>query len=157
MSTELEVSHSPAHRLLAMLAHDDVGRHPDSHGSYTAILEIGCGAVRSLDLRSSAPPFLHQPARNLKQTVQLAQLEGGQIRLRRGGESTRPLRVADRTGQCFPALLTTTGKAVLVGLNSDQLRDALTGAALVNGEETPDITLDELERDHRSDGRFPWP
>lgn len=167
VATELGVAHSTAHRLLAMLTHYDFVRHPDGHGAYTAgpaLLEIGYGAVRSLDLRSLAQPFLHQLARTLNETVQLAQLEGGHIRYIAGVESSQALRVADRTGQRFPAHQTATGKAILAGLTADQLQQALTGATLAKGEEIPEIDPDDLERqlaavrasgyalNHRDDG-----
>ncbi|PXY24524.1 hypothetical protein BA062_26910 [Prauserella flavalba] len=167
VSSELGVAHSTAHRLLAMLTHYDFVRHPGGHGAYTAgpaLLEIGYGAVRSLDLRSLAQPFLHQLARTLDETVQLAQLEGGHIRYIAGVESSQPLRVADRTGQLFPAHQTATGKAILAGLTADQLRAALTGATLAKDEEIPEIDLEDLEHqltavrssgyafNHRDDG-----
>ena len=132
VSSSLGVSHSTAHRLLAMLMHYDFVRQPDGHGIYTAgpaLLEIGYGAVRSLDLRSVAGPVLGWLAQRLDETVHLAQLEGGHIRYIACAESTRPLRVADRTGQLFPAHQTATGKAILAGLTSAQLREVLAGAA----------------------------
>lgn len=127
-STSLGVSPSTAHRLLAMLVHYDFVHQDTGHGVYSAgpaLLDIGYGAVRSLDLRSVAQPILARLAGTLDETVHLAQLEAGQIRYIAGAESSRPLRVADRTGQLFPAHLTATGRAILAGLEPAQLDELL--------------------------------
>ncbi|MEU4482634.1 IclR family transcriptional regulator [Micromonospora sp. NPDC023966] len=132
VAAKLGVSPSTAHRLLAMLVHHEFVHQQGGRGVYTAgpaLLEIGYGAVRSLDLRSLAQPILARLAENIDETVHLAQLEGGHIRYLAGAESSRPLRVADRTGQLFPAHQTATGKAILAGLTPAQLTEVLAGAA----------------------------
>lgn len=128
VSTSLGVSPSTAHRLLAMLVHYDFVHQDTGHGVYSAgpaLLDIGYGAVRSLDLRSIAEPILARLARTLDETVHLAQLEAGHIRYIAGAESSRPLRVADRTGQLFPAHQTATGRAILAALEPAQLDELL--------------------------------
>jgi DNA-binding IclR family transcriptional regulator len=135
VASSLGVAHSTAHRLLAMLMHHDFVRQEGGHGVYTAgpaLLEIGYGAVRSMDIRTIAAPILSDLASTIDETVHLAQLEGGRIRYIAGAESERALRVADRTGQLFPAHRTATGKAILADLTPTQLDEVLasaTGAA----------------------------
>lgn len=149
VSTSLGVSPSTAHRLLAMLAHYDFVHQDTGHGVYSAgpaLLDIGYGAVRSLDLRRVAEPVLARLARTLDETVHLAQLEAGHIRYIAGVESSRPLRVADRTGQLFPAHLTATGKAILAGLGAAQLDELLGIAAVTDGSHLSVAERDELER-----------
>jgi IclR family acetate operon transcriptional repressor len=150
VSASLGVAHSTAHRLLAMLLHYDFVRQPDGHGVYTAgpaLLEIGYGAVRSLDLRGLSRPVLAALAERIDETVHLAQLEGGQIRYIAGAESRRALRVADRTGQLFPAHQTATGKALLSGLTPAQLDEALAGAVGAEGGPLSRTELAALERE----------
>jgi IclR family transcriptional regulator, acetate operon repressor len=132
VSTQLGVSPSTAHRLLAMLMHHGFVHQRSERGVYLAgpaLLEIGYGAVRSLDLRGIAQPVLDRLAHTIDETVHLAQLEGGHIRYIAGAESTRELRVADRTGQLFAARATATGRAILAGLTPSQLAEVLTAAA----------------------------
>lgn len=131
VSTQLGVSPSTAHRLLAMLMHHGFVHQRGERGVYLAgpaLLEIGYGAVRSLDLRGIAQPVLDRLARTIDETVHLAQLEGGHIRYIAGAESTRELRVADRTGQLFVARTTATGRAILAGLTPTQLAEVLSAA-----------------------------
>lgn len=132
------VSPSTAHRLLAALVRHDFVRQRGERGAYIAgpaLLEIGYGAVRSLDLRGLAEPILTHLAESIDETVHLAQLEGGQIRYLAGAESSQYLRCALRTGQLFPAHLTATGRAILSGLTPPQLAELLGG--VVNEEGKP--------------------
>lgn len=143
VSGSLNVAHSTAHRLLAMLIYHDFVRQEDGHGVYTAgpaLLEIGYGAVRSMDIRALAGPILSELAMTIDETVHLAQLEGGRIRYVAGAESQRALRVADRTGQLFPAHRTATGKAILADLTPAQLEEVLVSAA---GEESARLSAEE--------------
>jgi len=120
----LGVAPSTAHRLLAMLNHHDFVRQEAEARVYVAgpaLLEIGLAAVRNLDIRTLARPVLADLAVKIEETVHVAQLEGGLIRYLAGAESSRALRVADRTGQLMPAYLTATGKALLADLTAAQL------------------------------------
>lgn len=150
VSSSLGVAHSTAHRLLAMLMHHDFVRQEGGHGVYTAgpaLLEIGYGAVRSMDIRSIAAPILAELAATIDETVHLAQLEGGRIRYIAGAESERALRVADRTGQLFPAHRTATGKAILADLTPAQLGEVLASATGDSGGPLSDQERSELEAD----------
>jgi IclR family acetate operon transcriptional repressor len=143
VSASLNVAHSTAHRLLAMLMHHDFVRQEGGHGVYTAgpaLLEIGYGAVRSMDIRALAGPILTDLSAAIDETVHLAQLEGGRIRYVAGAESQRALRVADRTGQLFPAHRTATGKAILADLTPAQLEEVLASAA---GDEGSSLSPEE--------------
>ena len=146
VSSQIGVSPSTAHRLLQMLVHHDFVHQQGERGTYTAgpaLLEIGYGAVRSLDLRGIAQPVLDRLAERIDETVQLAQLEGCQIRYLAGAESSHYLRVADRTGQLFPAHRTATGRAILAGLTPAQLTEVLAGAT---GDDGSPLTAADRER-----------
>ncbi|MCF3961894.1 IclR family transcriptional regulator [Streptomyces fuscigenes] len=143
---DLGVADSTAHRLLAMLIHHGFVRREDGDRGYAAgpaLLEIGLAAVRGLDIRSVAGPVLDDLARQVDETVHLAQLEGGRIRYLAGAESGRALRVADRTGLLMPAHRTATGKALLAQLTPAQL-DELYPVAVA--EDSPaGLTVPERE------------
>jgi DNA-binding IclR family transcriptional regulator len=123
-ASSLHVASSTAHRLLAMLVHYDFVRQESDLRVYVpgpALLEIGLAAVRNMDIRTLARPILADLVTQVEETVHVAQLEGGKIRYLAGAESSRPLRVADRTGQLMPAQDTATGKALLAELTPSQL------------------------------------
>ncbi|HEY1823843.1 MAG TPA: IclR family transcriptional regulator [Trebonia sp.] len=124
VASSLNVATSTAHRLLAMLVHHDFVRQESDLRVYVAgpaLLQIGLAAVRNMDIRTLAKPILADLAARVEETVHVAQLEGGKIRYLAGTESSRPLRVADRTGQLMPAPYTATGKALLAELTPSQL------------------------------------
>jgi DNA-binding IclR family transcriptional regulator len=109
------VAPSTAHRLLSMLVyHGFVDQ--DRGGAYrmgTALLQIGLAAVRQLDVRAEAGPFLDRLAEELDETVHLAQLEGQSVRFIYSREGTQALRVTSRLGRSLPAHATSVGKAML--------------------------------------------
>jgi IclR family transcriptional regulator, acetate operon repressor len=127
-ASSLNVASSTAHRLLAMLVHYDFVRQESDLRVYVpgpALLEMGLAAVRNLDIRTLARPILADLAARVDETVHIAQLEGGKIRYLAGVEGSRPLRVADRTGQLMPAHDTATGKALLAELTPSQLDELI--------------------------------
>ena len=75
VSSEIGVSPSTAHRLLQMLVHHDFVHQRGERGTYTAgpaLLEIGYGAVRSLDLRG--PDIVLSPANRDDAQIRVASL-----------------------------------------------------------------------------------
>jgi IclR family acetate operon transcriptional repressor len=124
VSASLNVAHSTAHRLLAMLAYHDFVRQEANLRTYVAgpaLADIGFAAVRNMDIRAHARPVLEELADEVEETIHLAQLEGNKIRYLDAVECKRALRVAARTGQLLPANGTATGKALLAELNDAQL------------------------------------
>lgn len=121
----LDVAHSTAHRLLAMLVHHGFVRQ--DHGSRTylpgpTLIELGLAVLRQMDVRHQARPFLEELADRFHETVHLVVLEGSQVRYIDVIESPRALRVAQRLSSVLPAHCTSAGKALLADLTDDQLR-----------------------------------
>jgi len=120
----LGVSHSTAHRLLAMLIQYGFVRQ-DASRAYRPgpmLVEIGLAVIQKMDVRAQARPFLETLAKEFAETVHLTVLEGNLVRYIDALESDRTLRVAVRTGQLLPANCTSAGKALLAELNRDQVR-----------------------------------
>jgi IclR family acetate operon transcriptional repressor len=121
----LNVAHSTAHRLLAMLIHHGFVRQDPKSRAYRpgpTLIEIGLAVVQKMDVRSQARPLLEELAAQFEETVHLVTLEGANARFIDAVESTRALRVAPRTGTVLPAHCTSAGKALLAELTPDQLR-----------------------------------
>jgi len=122
---ELGVAHSTAHRLMAMLVHYGFVRQDPLSRAYVAgpaLLDIGLAVIRTMDIRTLARPVLESLCASTRETANLAQLEGPDVRFLDGVESDRALRVAGRTGRTLPAYATSIGKALLAELPTDRLR-----------------------------------
>lgn len=122
----LDVAHSTAHRLLAMLVHHGFVRQDARTRAYRpgpTLIEIGLAVVQKMDVRSQARPVLEQLAGMFDETVHLVTLEGTQARFVDAVEGTRALRVAPRLGALLPAHCTSAGKALLAELSDEQLRE----------------------------------
>jgi IclR family acetate operon transcriptional repressor len=142
-SEHLGVALSTAHRLMAMLAYHGFVRQDPESRAYTAgpaLIEIGLAAVRQLDIRMHARPFLEALAAELGETVHLVVLEGSNVRYLDAVESSRALRVAARTGSALAANCTASGKALLA-----ELPDAGV-TALFPGADLPALTGRSITR-----------
>jgi IclR family acetate operon transcriptional repressor len=143
VANALDVAHSTAHRLLAMLAYHDFVRQEGDLRTYVAgpaLLDIGFAAVRHMDIRTLARPVLEDLARKVEETVHLVQLEGSNVRYIAAAECNRPLRVADRTGLVMPAHTTATGKALLADLPEGEVDALLSDVTSSDGS---GLTLDD--------------
>ena len=121
----LNVAHSTAHRLLAMLVHHGFVRQDAKSRTYRpgpTLIEIGLAVVQHMDIRSQARPLLERLNERFDETVHLCTLEGTCVRYVDAVESSRALRVAPRTGSLLPAHCTSAGKALLAGLSDVELR-----------------------------------
>jgi IclR family acetate operon transcriptional repressor len=121
----LNVAHSTAHRLLAMLVHHGFVRQDPVTRAYRpgpTLMDIGLAVVQKLDIRAQARPVLEQLAERFGETIHLVVLEGTQVRYLDAVESTRALRVAQRLGNVLPAHCTSAGKALLAEMTDDQVR-----------------------------------
>jgi DNA-binding IclR family transcriptional regulator len=115
----LGVARSTAHRLLAALRRRGFVVQDRPNGAYRpgpALHEIGLAAVTRIDIRRIARPVLEQLRDETRETVSLAVLEGSTVRFVDGVESTRSVRVGNRTGVVRPAHTTAVGKAILAGI-----------------------------------------
>jgi IclR family acetate operon transcriptional repressor len=115
----LDVAHSTAHRLLAMLVHHGFVRQDPRTRAYRpgpTLIDIGFAVVQRMDVRAQARPFVEELAAKFEETVHLVILEGTQVRYVDAVESTRALRVAPRMGSMLPAHCTSAGKALLADL-----------------------------------------
>lgn len=128
LAGHLGVAPSTAHRLLSTMAHRQVVQQdPDtkawSLGS--ALVQAGLAAVARLDVRRVARPELEALSRALDETVHLARLDGDHVLFLDTVESTRAVRVTDRTGVRLPAHSTASGKVLLAHLGRSELRRLL--------------------------------
>jgi IclR family transcriptional regulator, acetate operon repressor len=124
----LEVVPSTAHRLLWTLAHRDLATQDPETKAWTigsGLLRIGLAAAARLDIRQTARPELEKLAASLNETVHLTQLEGMNVLFLDTVESTRAVRVTDRSGVLLPAYSTASGKVLLAQIDRSVLYELL--------------------------------
>jgi len=120
----LGVASSTAHRLLAMLQYRGFVRQEGRSKAYlpgTALTGVAFSILQRFDVRQTLHPVLEQLNQETTETVHVAVLDGLTVRFIDAIESPRAVRVASRLGQSMPAHCTSSGKAMLAGLPTEQL------------------------------------
>ena len=123
-SRQLGIARSTAHRLLRMLEHYGFAQRDTKSRGYRcgpALVSLGLTAVVHMDIRRRARPHMERLAHEVEETVTLIGLEGSDVRFLDCVESPRTIRVAARTGLLRPAHCTSAGKAILAGLDPDEV------------------------------------
>jgi IclR family transcriptional regulator, acetate operon repressor len=125
-SDELGVVRSTAHRLLAMLRyHGFVDQDPQTkaYRPGPVLSDLGFAAIQQLEIRAFMRPHLERLAAVLEETAHLVLLNGREIRIVDGIESSRALHTAARIGVSLPAHATAGGKVLLADLSEAELLD----------------------------------
>jgi IclR family acetate operon transcriptional repressor len=120
----LGVARSTAHRLLSALRQRGFVAQDRPNGAYRpgpALTEIGLAAIARIDIRRLARPALERLRDQALETASLAVLEGSTARFIDCLESTRSVRVGNRTGIARPAHASAVGKALLAELSPAEL------------------------------------
>jgi DNA-binding IclR family transcriptional regulator len=145
---ELGVARSTAHRLMQMLVyHGFVRQDPDSK-AYVAgsrLIGLGLQLVRKLDVRKIARPYMEALSGEVAETVHLfaLQAEGGVLCID-SVEGPRGLRVGSRTGIVLAAYASSSGRAVLSTLPSEDVTDMYPSTRLPKHEHSPIKLRSEL-------------
>lgn len=121
----LGVASSTAHRLLAMLQYRGFMRQDPRTKAYrpgTALTGVAFSILQRFDVRDTLHPFLEKLNRELGETVHLAVLDGRTVQFIDAIESPQTVRVTSRLGKSMPAHCTSSGKALLAHLSTEELR-----------------------------------
>lgn len=125
VSEFLGVATSTAHRLLAMLRyHGFVVQDPrtKTYGPGTALTGVAFAILARFDFRRVLRPYLERLNADLRETVHLVQLDGTTVRFIDAIESPQAVRVGSWLGRSTPASSSSSGKAMLAQLSTDDLR-----------------------------------
>lgn len=120
----LGVASSTAHRLLAMLQYRGFMRQDPRTRAYrpgTALTGVAFSILQRFDVRDTLHPFLEKLNRELGETVHLVVLDGRTVQFIDAIESPQTVRVTSRMGKSMPAHCTSSGKALLAHLSTDEL------------------------------------
>ena len=148
-ATYLAVASSTAHRLLAMLQYRGFVRQNQSTRAYEpgpALGSIAFAIMRQMDVRSRARPALERLNKEFGETVHLGRLEGQYVSFLDSIESTRAVRVSSRVGRALPAHATSSGKATLSQMSSEELRHLYPREALDRITDNTITSRTKLER-----------
>lgn len=121
IATRVGLARSTVHRLTVGLAAEGFVVPASPNGRLRlgpALARLGAASRR--ELRQELAPHLRRLAEELKETVDLAVLEGGQARFIDQVPGARRLRAVSSVGDAFPLHCSANGKALLAALPADQ-------------------------------------
>jgi IclR family transcriptional regulator, KDG regulon repressor len=111
------------------------------------LMEMGMGALRSLDVRRAAYPYMQQLADRFQETCTLSVFDRGQMLYVEVVYSEHSLTIAARVGRHLPAHCTASGKVLLAFLPAEVTGPILGAPLAVYTEKTiasPDLLRQEL-------------
>jgi len=142
IAAHLDLNRSTVHRLLSVLEAEglvtrDYAAASDANNAarYSAyrlgptLVSLGGLALRQINLRATALPYLRSLAQKSGETVDLELLVGSDVMIIEEVPAEHMLRVGvgDNLGARYPAHAASTGKLLLAGLSEAELKAALPG------------------------------
>lgn len=119
------LARSTCHRITSALSGEGfVGVSASGHLSVGPGL-IGLAVASRRELRLEVAPYLERLSHELRETVDLAVLDGGEVLFVDQYASRRTLRIVSDVGARFPSHCTANGKALLARLAPDELAAVL--------------------------------
>jgi len=121
LAARVELPRSTAHRIVKALSQEGfVGTAPSGKLRVgPALIGIAVGSRR--DLRHEAAPYLDRLCHELRETVDLAVLDAGEVLFIDQFVSRRTLRIVSEIGARFPVYCTANGKALLAALRDAEI------------------------------------
>jgi DNA-binding IclR family transcriptional regulator len=116
LASRVELPRSTVHRIVRALSDEGFVRTTLSGRLRIGPGLIGIAVSDRRDLRHEAGPFLEKLSHIVRETVDLAVLDGGEVLFIDQYSSRRSLRVVSEIGARFPLYSTANGKALLAAL-----------------------------------------
>jgi DNA-binding IclR family transcriptional regulator len=116
---------STAHRILMALQHNGFVEQNPVSGRYhlgLQLVKLGEHAVSRLDVAVIARPFLADLAERTRRRVHLAVMDGDQVVILDRADGADAARTPSWPGRLFPAHCTAMGKAMLAGMDEQEVR-----------------------------------
>lgn len=143
---ELDLSRSTVQRLLRTLAGQGfVEHHTETRtwGPGPTLRAIGQVSRWSTDA-GTLPIALEKLAKQTRETVHVAILEGASVRYVLSVESEQPVRTASRVGGTLPAHLTAAGKALLAELGDEDVLTTFPMEVIPGSSRGPSVVRADL-------------
>ena len=139
LGERLSLHKSTVHRLLTVLDQHRLIRRNAETGRYTLglrLFEFGTRAVRGLQLRDQAQPYLDQLARETGETAHICVFDNGEMVSVAYAEGPRSIRMPATVGRRTTAYCSAVGKAVLAFLPESVLEEVLARPLRARTEKT---------------------
>ncbi len=125
LSARVGLPRSTAHRIVSALAQEGFVRPAPSGKLRIGPALVGLAVASRSDLRHEVSPYLERLSHELRETVDLAVLDGGEVLFIDQYTSRRTLRIVSEIGARFPLHATANGKALLAAVPPEELSDLL--------------------------------
>jgi len=125
LSARVGLPRSTAHRIVSALAQEGFVRAAPSGKLRIGPALVGLAVASRSDLRHEVAPYLERLSHELRETVDLAVLDAGEVLFIDQYTSRRTLRIVSEIGARFPLHATANGKALLAALPPEELADLL--------------------------------
>ena len=149
LSARVGLPRSTAHRIVSALAKEGFVRSAPSGRLRIGPALVGLAVSSRSDLRHEAAPYLERLSHELRETVDLAVLDAGEVLFIDQHPSRRTLRIVSEIGARFPLHATANGKALLSALPPEEVLELLPEPLEATTPHTitdRDALLAELER-----------
>lgn len=125
LSAQVGLPRSTAHRIVSALAQEGFVRPSPSGKLRIGPALVGLAVSSRSDLRHEVGPYLERLCHELRETVDLAVLDAGEVLFIDQYASRRTLRIVSEIGARFPLHATANGKALLAALSVDEVLELL--------------------------------
>ena len=116
LSTRVSLPRTTTHRIVSALTREGFVRATPSGRLRIGPALVGLVLASRSDLRHEVGPYLERLSRDLRETVDLAVLDAGEVLFIDQHTSRRTLRIVSEIGARFPMHATANGKALLAAL-----------------------------------------
>ena len=153
LSARVGLPRSTAHRIVRALSQEGFVRATPSGRLRIGPALVGLAVSSRNDLRHEAGPYLERLSHELRETVDLAVLDAGEVLFIDQYTSRRTLRIVAEIGARFPVYATANGKALLAALPPDEVAEVLPRRLTAITENTitdREVLLRELDEARRT-------
>ena len=116
LASRVQLPRSTAHRIIGALAQEGFVATAPSGKLRVGPALVGIAVASRRDIRHEAAPYLERLSRELRETVDLAVLDGNEVQFIDQFVFRRYLRIGSEIGGRFPVHCTANGKALLATL-----------------------------------------
>lgn len=150
ITDDLGLPKSTVHRLLGVLMSRDYVRKNDENGRYQlgpGFISMCANYLNNLELKTESSPHLSELSATTGNTVFLAIRQGTKMVYIDSKEQITSLRKYEIIGQRKSLYATSLGKALLMGLEDDEIRQLLDGEEFVPHGPNTHSNIDSLIKD----------
>jgi DNA-binding IclR family transcriptional regulator len=139
IAQEVDLHKATTHRIVTTLVNYGFLERADDNQKYRLglrLTDLGFKAIRRMDLRREALPYMRQLTQQLQEACDLSILDRGNVFYIEFVQAERTLTVSAAVGQRLPTYCTASGKLFLANLPSNELDAILSGPMIAYTQKT---------------------